>query len=182
LQATEWTEWSRELERGREEKDEFFAKSHNSPIPHEERGKFGGLKYFAPDPKYSIKTKLRRYESSDIVTMTTSVGTKQKFYRVGYFEFEIGNQKARLQAYSSAEREDKELFVPFKDKTSGKETYAKGRYIDLGLDPNDEYFLDFNFAYNPYCAYSNDYVCPFPPGENWLDVEIRAGEKMYHKD
>ena len=110
---------ARELEEGRKEKDRFFATEHNSPIPHEERGKFQGLKYFPPTIRYSIETKLHRYENPETVIMSTSQGTRQRFIRLGYFDFEIDGEKARLQAYKSAERDDDpELFVPFRDKTS----------------------------------------------------------------
>lgn len=71
------------------------------------------------------------------------------------------------------------LFVPFVDETSGKETYGSGRYLDLEQARGDDYVLDFNMAYNPYCAYNDDYVCPIPPRENKLPIEIRAGEKTY---
>jgi uncharacterized protein (DUF1684 family) len=173
-------DWYNELKNGRSEKDAFFRTSHDSPIVHEEQESFKGLKYFEPDPKYSLKLKLQKYAKPEIVTLVTSTGTKQEFLRVGHFDFEIDGMKASLQAYRSVEKEDHGLFIPFKDETSGKESYGSARYIELGLSKNDQYFLDFNFAYNPYCAYSNDYVCPFAPKENWLDIEIRAGEKKYH--
>ncbi len=172
--------WLQELEVQRKRKDEFFASAHESPFHHNESAKFSGLKYFAPDPKYRINTKLQRYARPEIVTLITSTGTQQRFHKFGYFEFEIGGKKVKLQAYRSAEREDNELFIPFKDSTSAKESYGAARYLDLEIAPDDHYVIDFNYAYNPYCAYSEDYVCPLPPRENWLDVEIRAGEKNYH--
>lgn len=86
----------------------------------------------------------------------------------------------RLQAYASAERKDQSLFIPFRDPTSGKVGCVASRYLDLGVAPDDNYVLDFNYAYSPYCAYNDDYVCPLPPTENWLKVEIRTGEKKYH--
>ena len=170
--------FAKSVENGRKEKDSFYKFSDDSPIP--ERESFAGLKYFPSDEKYRMKLKLQRYPNPEIVTMVTSKGTQQRFYRVGYFEFEIDGKKARLQAYRSAERADEHLFIPFRDKTSGKESYGAARYIDLDLTQDDNYVLDFNTAYNPYCAYSDDYVCPLPPRENSLDVEIRAGEKKYH--
>ena len=75
--------------------------------------------------------------------------------------------------------EDRSLFVPFRDATSGKETYGAARYLDIEERQADDYVIDSNLAYNPYCAYSDDYVCPFPPQENWLTVPIRAGEKAF---
>ena len=87
-----------------------------------------------------------------------------------------------LHAYKSAPDEER-LFVPFRDKTSGEETYGAGRYLDLepdeGLTAGGKWILDLNMAYNPWCAYSEDYACPFVPPENWLDLPIRAGEKNY---
>jgi hypothetical protein len=86
----------------------------------------------------------------------------------------------RIQAYQFAEHDDLNLFIPFRDITSGNESYGAARYLDLEVEHDDRYAVDFNYAYNPYCAYSEDYICPLPPQENWLKVPIRAGEKKYH--
>jgi uncharacterized protein (DUF1684 family) len=172
--------WRRALLRIREEKDEFFRLSYDSPLPDSERATFQGLKYFDPDPAFRFETNLHRYEGMESVVMITSKGTRQLFNKAGYFEVAIGGKPVRLQAYQSAERADPTLFVPFRDATSGKESYGAARYLDMEVEHNDEYALDFNYAYNPYCAYSEAYVCPLPPRENWLTVEIRAGEKKYH--
>ena len=171
--------FAKTVESRRREKDAFYRVSHDSPIPEDERRSFAGLKYFPPDERYRMKLKLHMYPNPQAVTMATSKGNEQKFYRHGYFKFEMEGKGIQLQAYRSAERMDEHLFVPFRDKTSGRESYGAARYIDLELSPDDNYILDFNVAYNPYCAYSDDYVCPFPPRENWLAVEIRAGEKRY---
>lgn len=109
----------------------------------------------------------------------TSKGARQLFNRVGSFELVIEGQQIRLSAYQSAERDEPSLFLPFRDSTSGKESYGASRYLDLEVEHNDEYAVDFNYAYNPYCAYSDDYVCPLPPQENWLGVAVRAGERKY---
>lgn len=169
------------VEANRKAKDSFFATDPDSPIPHKERHRFRSLKYFPPDPKYLVKAKLHKSSNPELVMMTTSKGTEDKFHGVGYFEFGLNGKIIRLHAYTSAGRQDANLFIPFKDKTSGKESYGAARYLDLELDPGGEYTIDFNHAYNPYCAYSDDYICPLPPRENWLDVEIRAGEKRYHE-
>lgn len=172
-------DWLDELEKMRREKDAFFASDADSPITAEERPHFKGFKYFPPDPKFLFMLRLQKYENPGTVLMTTSKGTEQRFYKVGYFEFELAGQRVQLQAYTSVERDDKDLFIPFRDGTSGKESYGAARYLDLSLSASDEYALDFNYAYNPYCAYNDEYVCPLPPKENWLSVEIRAGEKKY---
>ncbi|MBI3860232.1 MAG: DUF1684 domain-containing protein [Thaumarchaeota archaeon] len=172
--------WKRALTRSREQKDEFYKADHDSPIPSTERASFIGLKYFEPDPGFVFEVRLQRPQTTESVIMATSKGTRQLFNKVGYFEFTVAGQPARVQAYQSAERDDPHLFVPFRDATSGKETYGAARYIDLNVEHDDEYLLDFNNAYNPYCAYSDDYVCPLPPHENWLSVPIRAGETNFH--
>jgi uncharacterized protein (DUF1684 family) len=181
MRAEDVETWQRALTRFREEKDEFFGLSHDSPLPEPERTNFRGLKYFDPDPNFRFETKLHRQEPLESVIMATSKGTRQLFNKVGYFEVTWNGRLVRLQAYQSAERVDPTLFIPFRDATSGKESYGASRYIDMQVEHDDEYALDFNYAYNPYCAYSDDYTCPLPPRENWLTVGIRAGEKKYHE-
>ena len=173
--------WRRALSRFRAEKDEFFRTSHGSPFSHQEAAAFPGLKYFDPEPRFCFEAKLQRYANPESLMLATSKGTRQLFNRVGYFDLIIDGAPVRIHAYQSAERDDPNLFLPFRDATSGKESYGAARYIDLKVEHNDEYAVDFNYAYNPYCAYSDDYVCPLPPQENWLKVPIRAGEKKYHE-
>jgi hypothetical protein len=112
--------------------------------------------------------------------VATSSGSRQLFSRVGCFDLALGGTQVRIHAYQSAEHDDPSLFLPFRDATSGKESYGAARYVDLKVEHDDEYAVDFNYAYNPYCAYSEDYTCPLPPQENWLSVAIRAGERKYH--
>jgi uncharacterized protein (DUF1684 family) len=180
MRAEDVETWRRALLRFREEKDVFFRQGQDSPLPDSERSGFQGLKYFDPDPNFRFETKLRRLDSIQSVIMVTSTGTRQLFNKVGYFDVKITGASVRLQAYQSAERVDPTLFLPFRDATSGKESYGASRYIDMEVEHDDEYALDFNYAYNPYCAYSDAYVCPLPPRENWLAAEILAGEKRYH--
>lgn len=172
--------WESELSEFRKGKDAFYQASEDSPIPRDQRQLFLGLKYFIPDPRFRFETKLHKYESPNIVAMSTSKSTQQRFHRIGYFELEIGGRTMKIQVYKSAEREDSDVFVPFRDATSGIESYGSARYLDLEESLDDNYVVDFNYAYNPYCAYSEDYICPLPPNENWLEVAIRAGEMKYH--
>ncbi len=173
--------WARALTRFRAEKDRFFKTGHDSPLPPGEVSDFEGLKYFDPDPNLRFEASLQRYVNPEAVILSTSKGTRQLFNRVGYFDLTVGRKPVRVSAYQSAERDDPNLFVPFRDATSGNESYGAARYLDLDVEHDDQYAVDFNYAYNPYCAYSEDYVCPLPPQENWLDVPIRAGEKKYHE-
>ena len=170
--------WVRGLSRFRKEKDDFFRSGRESPIP--QGAAFAGLKYFDPDPSYRYEKALHRHHEPGSVILTTSKGSRQLFKRVGYFDLSAGGIQIRIHAYQSAERDDPHLFIPFRDGTSGKESYGAARYLDIRVEHDDDYVVDFNYAYNPYCAYSVDYVCPLPPQENWLNVPIRAGERKYH--
>lgn len=172
--------WRRALIRFRQQKDDYFRNDHDSPAAHSNRGTFVGLKYFEPNPSFRFEAKLQRINNPESTIMTTSKGTRQLFNRVGYFDLTIDGQPVRLYAYQSAERHDPSLFIPFRDATSGAESYGAARYLDLEVEHDDNYAVDFNLAYNPYCAYSDDYVCPLPPKENWLKVAIPAGERKYH--
>ncbi len=177
-------DYVKEIEAMRREKDFFFKEDAESPIPHELRRKLEGLAYFPPDPKYRVRAKLIKDPNPQRVVLATSKGVPREMIRYGVFEFEIDGTKQRLAAFKSAPQPghhhaDESLFVPFRDATSGKETYGASRYLDIEEQPTDEYVIDFNLAYNPYCAYSDDYVCPFPPRENWLSAPIRAGEENF---
>ena len=169
--------WKRALQRFREQKDEFLRDDHESPFHGLE---FAGLKYFEPDQRFRFDTELHRSTGSKSVVMSTSKGTRQLFNTVGSFELQIEGKAVRVAAYQPAERDAPTIFIPFRDATSGAESYGAARYIDLEVEHDDRYAVDFNYAYNPYCAYSDSYICPLPPRENWLTVAIRAGEKMYH--
>lgn len=173
--------WARTIEMNRREKDEFFRTGHGSPIPHGEHGAFRGLMYFPPDERYRFQVRLSPVQDPTPISMSVSQGEPRTMYRAGFFEFEVHGTKVRLFAYRSKQEHGHEaLFVPFRDSTSGKESYGAGRYLDLPVRPDGAYVLDFNEAYNPYCAYSENYSCPLPPVENWLRVPIPAGEKSYH--
>lgn len=173
-------EWEEHLKMEREQKDTFFSIHPQSPIPLEERDKFKGLDYYPPDPDYRFELKLHEHPEKKRIKMSYTRGEEQEFFRWGEFRFKIGGQQRVLQIYKSAP-EDERLFIPFRDATSGKETYGAGRYLDL--EPERDYtadgkwVLDLNKAYNPWCAYSEKYTCPFVPLENWLEAPIRAGEK-----
>ena len=173
--------WRSEMEDFRREKDSFLKNHPSSPIPREDRNRFKGLSYFPIESAYYFELKLHRLDSREIVEIQDTAGRMRKFLKWGEFKFKIDGRQCRLFAYKSDPKDDS-LFVPFRDATNGKETYGAGRYLDLYEErdrTNWGWVLDFNMAYNPYCAYSPHYVCPFVPPENWLEVPIRAGEKSY---
>jgi uncharacterized protein len=170
-----------ELDAFRKEKDEFFREDPRSPLLPEQRADFAGLAYFDEEPSLridgTIDTDVDRDE--DIV-MQTSTGDTQHYRRAGKVPFEVDGHSAQVTLYESPGEE--ELFVPFRDATSGSATYGAGRYLEVEPPDRDgRVVLDFNLAYNPYCAYNPTWSCPIPPGENWLAVPIEAGEKDFPK-
>jgi uncharacterized protein (DUF1684 family) len=175
--------WERELERNREEKDEFFGSHPHSPVPKAERDDFGGLEYFEPDPEYRVTATvhLTDEDDEDVYRMETSTGGEQRYLKVAELAFELDGETHTLAGYRQAGEERESLFVPFRDKTTGQETYGAGRYMELeaegDLEDGREVPVDFNLAYNPFCAFSDAYACPLPPEENWLETTIEAGEK-----
>ncbi len=171
-----------ELMRYRKERDQAFKSGPNSPLPEDERAKFTGLNYYPPNPALRYRVKLNRYPMPKRVRIGTNTGEIRIGLRYGYFEFEVDGKPCRLQVYRLTDDPavgPASLFIPFKDSTSGSETYGGGRYIDLTENTSGVYDLDFNLAYNPSCAFSEGFSCPVPPVENWLPVPIRAGEKKF---
>ncbi|SNZ03756.1 hypothetical protein SAMN06269185_0362 [Natronoarchaeum philippinense] len=172
-------DWRSAIEHQREQKDSYFADDPRSPIPQDEP--FDGLSYFPIDEDYRFVVPLETYDDPETVIVGTSTDGEQEYHRWGEFRVTIDDEDVPVQAYKSDPSDDR-LWVPFRDETSGQETYGAGRYLDLEPDTHrraDGWVLDFNEAYNPTCAYSDRYECPLPPTENWLGVAVRAGEKDY---
>jgi uncharacterized protein (DUF1684 family) len=165
-----------ELERFRAEKDEVFARDPHSPLTAEQRRAFAGLAYFDENPQLVIHASVDRHVEPDEVRMATTGGEEQVYRRYGLVRFRVDDQPAQLVLYASDDSD--ELFIPFRDATSGKETYPAGRYLEVHTH-GDDVTIDFNYAYNPNCAYDPSWSCPVPPPENWLKVPIRAGEKTF---
>lgn len=178
----EITEWTNMIQEEREQKDLFFFRNDNSPISFEASQLFEGLDYYPPDPNFRFEIELHEHEEKKILKIEDTKGNEREFIRWGEFQFRVEGKECTLQAYKGNPEEDR-LFVPFRDKTSGKETYGAGRYIDLDYEEHytteGKWILDFNKAYNPWCAYSDFYACPFIDPENWLQVPVYAGEKNY---
>ena len=165
-----------ELKRFRAEKDKVFGGDPHSPLTPEQRRDFHGLAYFDENPQLVIHATIDRAVDSGEVRMGTSSGEEQVYHRYGLVRFHVDDQQAQLVLYASEDSD--ELFVPFRDATSGHETYGAGRYLEV--EPHgDHVTIDFNYAYNPNCAYDSAWSCPLPPTENWLKVPIRAGEKTF---
>lgn len=147
--------------------------------PIENRTEFDGLTYFDPDPAFRYHLRLQPTDPETLL-MQTSTDDEAEFIKVGWVDFEVEGQSAKLAVY---QREgDDGYFLPFRDATSGHETYGAGRYLEPADIGDGKLLVDFNLAYNPYCAYSPSFSCPVPPRENWLNLPIRAGEKRYGDD
>ena len=172
--------WSGQLAADRAEKDRAFREDAASPLLPENKPSFTGLSYFAPDKSYRVPASLRvaSGEARAIVKMPTSTGLLRDMVRVGRLEFVLKDQPLALSAFVEAGQPLDRLFLPFADLTTGRETYAGGRYLDLDRTPTGIYDLDFNRAYHPYCFYNPKYDCPYPPPENRLKVPVRAGERL----
>ena len=166
-----------ELEEYRHEKDAFFKEDPHSPLNDDQKESFDGLAYYPEDPSLVIEGDLDTDVPVDEVHMTTSTGDDQVYTRAGKLRFEVDGTPTEVTLYASID--DPELFLPFRDATSGKETYGAGRYVEVHDVNADHVVVDFNTAYNPNCAYNSRWSCPLPPGENWLSVPIRAGEKSF---
>jgi uncharacterized protein (DUF1684 family) len=176
------TDWERTVDQHRDDKDEYFRDSSRSPIPEIKQPDFAGLNYYPKSSDYYFELPLHEHEEKEIVVVATTTEGEREYLRWGEFRFEVDGHEETLQAYRRSEN-DPGLWVPFRDETSGNETYGAGRYLDLHADEDrldgDRWVVDFNLAYNPFCAYSERYECPMVPTENWLDVRIEAGEKTY---
>ena len=173
-----------ELRRKREEKDDFFGSHPQSPIPPEERDDFDGLDYFDPNPAARVEATVEVHEDPEPVPMETTAGNEVRYLRLVTFSFELGDEAVELHGYQQEREDDEAVFVPFRDKTTGQQSYRNGRYIELHPDEpladGETIVLDFNLAYTPFCAYSETFACPLPPEENWLDVAVAAGERDWN--
>jgi uncharacterized protein len=163
--------------------DELNAEYKNpekSPLDIKDRKKFKRHDFFDVDLKYRVVAKLDRNISHDIFQMKTSTARVARYKKYALATFQIDGKEYALTLYQSEDLTKTDeyrdyLFLPFLDKTSGEESYGAGRYIDMRIIDGDEIIIDFNQAYNPYCAYSNRYSCPRVPDDNNLDVAIHAG-------
>lgn len=183
-QASAQDDAKRQIEAFRKQKDKFFKESPDSPLLQEDKDVFEGCNYYPVDSKFRVVATLVPDTNPGIFKVQTTTGDFKQYTRIGRLEFTIDGQKHSLTAFMPPADEPmhgNRIFVPFRDKTSGTETYGAGRYLDLNKRAGNEYVLDFNRAYNPFCAYSPYYSCPLPPGENTLPIPVRAGEMAFHE-
>jgi uncharacterized protein len=177
------------IKRFRQGRDQLFRDHPQSPIEPDERQSFSGLHYFEPDPAYRVSARLEPGDQSELVIDTGGDDGAVTYRRIGRLEFTLAGQECALTVLSLVQYAGG-LFVPFRDLTSGHETYGGGRYLFdtakdtdglvLELQPGSlDVTIDFNYAYNASCAYSPRWACPLAPPENHLQVAVRAGELVY---
>jgi uncharacterized protein (DUF1684 family) len=178
------------LARFRHGRDELFRTHPQSPLSDQARTQFKGLRYFDQDPAYRLHMRVEPADAGDPLEIDTGGEDGVITYRrAGWLRFRLGGEDCRLTVFSLVGYGGG-LFLPFRDATSGNETYGGGRYLfdtvkntdGLVLDlaaASPEITIDFNFAYNPSCVYDARWACPLAPRENWLTLPVRAGEKMF---
>lgn len=184
-----WSAWSisqdstsliQEIQQFQEDQNAHYSNKKTSPLGRKERKAFEGHRFYPIDLSYCVTARFERITKEDTVVMLTSIG-QQKLYRpYAFVHFKINGKPCQLTVYQSyVLRETKEykdyLFIPFRDATSGKTSYGGGRYLDVLIPEGNTIELNFNLAYNPYCAYTTGYNCTIPPAENTLKVAVKAG-------
>lgn len=163
-----------------------YADSVKSPLLKKDLKTFKALDFYPINEKFFVNAKFVRTPDEKPFEMPTSTSRKPMYVKYGEAHFSIDGKKFKLNLYQSLDLKKIEeykdaLFLPFTDLTSGVDSYGGGKYIDLKIPQGNTITIDFNTAYNPYCAYNHKYSCPIPPQENDLAIEIKAGVKKFKK-
>jgi uncharacterized protein (DUF1684 family) len=163
----------------RHRRDHFFADHPHSPLSESQRAEFAGLNYFPERADLALNLPLDESgpDVGELVELPTTDGKTKSFFRVGRVRFEVEGVPVELTVLRDSDRGS--LFIPFRDPSAGGETYEFGRYLEPQGRPDGTLEVDFNYAYNPFCAYGEGWSCPIPPEENRLTVTIAAGEKSF---
>ena len=161
-----------------------FSNSKLSPLPKKQLWAFGSLPFYDWDANFCVEATVSKTPKAPLFEMPTSTERKVLYQKYADLNFTLNGEKFKLSVYQNQQLKynmetRNKLFLPFKDLSNGKNTYAGGRYIDLDIlaIKNSKLLLDFNQSYNPYCAYNKNYSCPIPPVENHLEIAIKAGIK-----
>lgn len=158
----------------------FYNNQNSTPLNEEEQKDFKGLTFFIIDEKFIVEAELEVLKNQKTFLMPSTGKIQQKYKKYGILHFKIDEKPLQLVVYQNIDLSkrkgfEKHLFLPFYDLTNGETTYGGGRYLDVQVPESNKMIIDFNKAYNPYCAYSPRYSCPITPEENFLDIEIKAG-------
>ena len=174
------TDWQRQ-------QNADFKDASKSPLKAKDRKGFKTLDFFPVDSSAIVEATLKRTPDSDWFLMQTTTDRVSNERVYGIVSFELQGKTFELAVYQGQDLMTKAgfedyLFLPFMDHTNGETTYGGGRYIDLRIPENDTMLIDFNKAYNPYCAYDEKYSCPIVPRNNYLDIKVEAGVKAFNKN
>lgn len=173
----EFSQYINEVASVREEKDFVFKTSPTSPLPADVKESFDTLSYYPVQPEYRIIADFLPLQGG-VMEVALTNGKSERYYKTGYATFSIGQNHCSLLILRSVGSPNV-LFLPFYDQTNGSETYGGGRYLNPQLISDNKIIIDFNHAYNPYCVYADEYICPLPPSENRLAFAVKAGEKLF---
>lgn len=172
-------------EKFQSELNKSYADSLKSPLMKDDLKQFKGLDFYPIDEKYIVEAIFIRTKREQSFKMKTTTSRTPMYKKYGELHFSIDGKELKLNVYQNVDLKKKPgyddyLFLPFSDLTCGKDSYIGGRYIDMRIPKSEKVIIDFNQAYNPYCAYNYEYSCPIVPLENDLDIEINAGVKKFH--
>ena len=163
-----------------------YKDASRSPLKEADRKEFEGLEFFKYDSTFVVEAFFTRTENERPFKMKTTTDRLPEYVKYGFLQFSLNNDMFQLNIYQNQDKLIEEpnydyLFLPFTDETNGLESYGVGRYIDLSIPNGNKLIIDFNSAYNPYCAYNDKYSCPIVPRENYLKTRIEAGVKTFGK-
>jgi len=172
------------MEIHRAEINKEFANPETSPLTEEGIKHFEGLDFFPANPDYMVKARFVPNPDPEPFEMETTTTRRPIYVKYGEAHFTLQGEEIVLEIYQSDKAKQMEefkehLFLPYKDLTNGEESYGGGKFIDLKIPEGEYIIIDFNKAYNPYCAYNHKYSCPVPPEANHLNIRVPAGVKAY---
>lgn len=172
--------YAKQIDQERREKNGYLRSDETSPFnTYGVSDSFKPLNYYEPDLKYKVEAQFTPIETGDVLRLPTNDGDNKIYIKQGYASFELEGKSNQLLVLGMTGPFEDMYFIPFADSTSGEETYGGGRYLEVEKEQDGKLILDFNKAYNPYCAYVPQYSCPLPPAENFLSIPIYAGEKNF---
>ncbi len=168
-----------QIQKHRTDIDAFMRNGEGSPFRANPEA-YQGLNYYKPDPAYRVIAEFEPVNVETPVILATSDGKSVEYFKYGYAHFDLNGRGNKLLILKQIISGEEYLFIPFADSTSGDDTYGGGRYLEIEISSDNTVIIDFNLAYNPYCAYAAEYSCPLPPVDNYLAIAITAGEKDFH--
>lgn len=170
------------IEKERERQFKYLRFNVESPLTEDQKRNLQTLTFYEINPEYKVKARLIPIENKKVRQVPMTDGSTERYIEHSFAEFELGGKTNKLLLLQSVSESDmRNFFLAFADETSGRDTYGGGRYLNVRQDGKNSITIDFNLAYNPYCAYNPDYACPLPPKENLMTISIEAGEKNYDK-